>query len=90
MPHTLIFQKMAAMSHGRPSPRNTLTELEPVTLPMALSAVSSIVAACLLANRSGRLVPSATNVIAVTLSYIVIVIIIMASLCNRGHYIFAV
>jgi len=59
---------MAAMSHGRPRPRNTLTELDPVTLPMELSAVSSIVAACLLANRSGRLVPSATNVIDVTLS----------------------
>ena len=56
------------MSHGNPRPRNTLTELEPVTLPMELSALSSMVAACLLANRSGRLVPSATNVIAVTLS----------------------
>merc|ERR1719174_1250456 len=29
-----------AMSQGRPRPRNTLTELEPVTLPTELSAVS--------------------------------------------------
>jgi len=64
----LASQKMAAMSQGNPRPRNTLTELEPVTLPIELSAVSSIVAACLLANKSGRLVPSATNVMAVTLS----------------------
>ena len=35
---------------------------------MELSAVLSIVAACLLANRSGKLVPMATNVMAVTAS----------------------
>lgn len=54
------------MSHGVPSPRNTLTELLPVTLPMDASAYFSETAAVLLANKSGRLVPSATNVKAVT------------------------
>ena len=48
---------MAASVHGRPKPKNTLTELLPVTLPTELSAVASICAACLLANKSGRLVP---------------------------------
>lgn len=56
------------MTQGRPRPKKTLTELLPVTFPMELSAVFSCVAACLLANRSGKLVPKATNVMAVTLS----------------------
>ena len=55
---------MLAMSHGSPRPRKTLTELEPVMLPMALSAYFSCMAAVLLANRSGSEVPSATNVMA--------------------------
>ena len=54
------------MSHGSPSPRNTLTELEPVTLPIALSALSLFCAAYMEAKVSGREVPRATNVIAVT------------------------
>merc|ERR1719359_1326256 len=54
-----------AMSQGRPRPRNTLTELEPVTLPTELSAVSSCVAALLEAKVSGREVPRATKVMAV-------------------------
>ena len=45
---------------------NTLTELLPVTFPIALSAVFSLTAAALLANVSGRDVPRATKVIAVT------------------------
>ena len=55
---------MAAMSHGSPSPKNTLTEFDPVTLPMALSACFSPTAAALLANVSGSEVPKATKVIA--------------------------
>ena len=55
---------MAAMVHGSPRPKNTLTELLPVTFPMALSAVFSPTAAALLANVSGRDVPSATKVMA--------------------------
>jgi hypothetical protein len=61
---------MAAISQGRPKPKNTLTEFDPVTLPIALSAVLSCIAANLDAKVSGRLVPSATNVIAVTESFI--------------------
>merc|ERR1719409_194631 len=57
-----------AMSQGRPRPRNTLTELEPVTLPTELSAVSSCVAALLEAKVSGREVPRATKVMAVMAS----------------------
>jgi hypothetical protein len=45
---------------------NTLTELLPVTFPIALSAVFSFTAAALLANVSGREVPRATKVMAVT------------------------
>ena len=65
---TFAVQYMDAISQGSPKPRNTFTELLPVTLPIELSAVFSWVAACLLANKSGRLVPRATNVMAVTLS----------------------
>lgn len=53
------------MSQGSPKPRNTLTELLPVMLPMALSAYFSCTAADLEANVSGSDVPRATNVIAV-------------------------
>ena len=52
------------MSHGSPSPRKTLTELEPVTFPIALSACLSPTAAALDANVSGREVPRATKVMA--------------------------
>jgi hypothetical protein len=45
----------------KPNPRNTLTEFDPVTLPIALSAVFSFFAAILLANVSGKLVPMATK-----------------------------
>ena len=55
---------MDAISQGRPSPRNTLTELLPVIFPMALSAFFSPTAAALEAKVSGKDVPRATNVIA--------------------------
>lgn len=57
---------MEPMSHGRPRPRNTLTELEPVTFEMAASAYLSCAAAVMEAKVSGRDVPRATKVIAVT------------------------
>mmetsp|Transcript_55927 Transcript_55927/g.173401 ORF Transcript_55927/g.173401 Transcript_55927/m.173401 type:complete len:233 (-) Transcript_55927:384-1082(-) len=53
------------MVQGRPRPRKTFTELLPVTFPMELSAVGSCCAASFDATVSGRLVPSATSVIAV-------------------------
>ena len=56
------------MIHGMPSPTNTFTEFEPVTLPMAESAVSDVLAAVILAKVSGRDVPIATRVMAVTAS----------------------
>ena len=43
-----------------------MTEFEPVTFPMAASAVSSLSVAAFEANVSGSEVPSATNVMAVT------------------------
>ncbi len=49
------------MTHGKPKPRKTLTELLPVTLPIALSAVFSFLAAIALANVSGSDVPRATK-----------------------------
>lgn len=49
------------MTQGIPRPKKTLTELLPVTLPIALSAVFSFLAAMRLANVSGKLVPKATN-----------------------------
>jgi len=52
-----------------PIPRKTLTALLPVTLPIDESAYWSLMAATLLANVSGRLVPRATNEIAVTASF---------------------
>ena len=57
---------MAATAHGRPSPKKTFTELDPVTLPMAESAYSEDLAAVILAKVSGREVPRATIVMAVT------------------------
>ena len=56
------------MTQGSPRPRKTLTEFEPVTFPMALSAFFSLAAAVLLAKVSGREVPRATNVIAVEIN----------------------
>lgn len=56
---------MEAIIHGIPRPMNTLTELLPVTFPIALSAVFSDTAAILLAKVSGSDVPRATNVMAV-------------------------
>lgn len=53
------------MTQGRPSPRNTLTELDPVTFPTASSAYLSYLAAMLDAKVSGIEVPIATNVMAV-------------------------
>lgn len=58
------------MVHGSPSPKKTLTELDPVTLPIAESAYSEVFAAVIDAKVSGREVPKATNVIAVTDSLI--------------------
>lgn len=52
--------------HGNPSPKNTFTALDPVTFPIAASAVSSLMAADLDANVSGREVPRATNYLART------------------------
>ena len=60
---------MEDMSHGRPRPTNTLTELEPVTFPIAESANSEFYAAVILANVSGKDVPTATSVMAVTASF---------------------
>ena len=46
-----------------------MTELLPLMFPMELSAVFSPTAACLLAKVSGILVPKATRVMAVILSF---------------------
>ena len=54
------------INQGSPRPTNTLTELDPVTLPMAESANSDCCAAVILANVSGNEVPIATKVMAVT------------------------
>ena len=48
---------------------NTFTELLPVTLLIALSAVFSLAAAALLAKVSGSEVPKATKVMAVISSF---------------------
>lgn len=58
--------QITAITHGRPSPRKTFTEFEPVTLPTAASAYFSYEAAVIDAKVSGNDVPRATNVIAVT------------------------
>lgn len=57
--------KVTATTHGSPSPKNTFTEFDPVTLPIAASAYFSYYAAVILANKSGNEVPKATKVIAV-------------------------
>merc|ERR1719375_409854 len=62
----LACQYAEPMSQGRPRPKKTLTELEPVTLPTELSAYLSPRAACIEAKVSGREVPRATRVMAVT------------------------
>ena len=64
----LAAQYAAPMSQGSPSPRKTLTELEPVTLPIDESADLSPRAACIEAKVSGSDVPSATKVMAVIVS----------------------
>lgn len=56
----------AEMTHGSPSPKKTLTQFDPVTLLIAASAYSEVWAAVLEAKVSGREVPRATKVIAVT------------------------
>jgi hypothetical protein len=48
---------MVAKSQGSPSPKKTLTLFEPVTFPIALSALGLSSAAVLLANVSGSDVP---------------------------------
>jgi len=53
-----------ATTHGRPRPRKTFTEFDPVTLPIAASACFSCLAAVIDANVSGSEVPRATKVIA--------------------------
>ena len=63
---------MAAISHGRPKPRNTFTELLPVIFPIALSAFFSPTAAAFEANVSGKEVPRATKVIAKNINNIFI------------------
>jgi len=55
-----------AMAHGRPRPKKTFTEFDPVTLPIAESAYSDDLAAVILAKVSGKEVPRATRVMAVT------------------------
>ena len=57
---------MLAITHGRPRPKKTLTEFDPVTFPTAESAYFSAAAAAILAKVSGSEVPRATNVMAVT------------------------
>ena len=59
-------QYVEAIAHGSPRPRNTFTELEPVTFPIAESAYSDCLAAVMDAKVSGSDVPRATIVIAVT------------------------
>lgn len=55
-----------ANTHGIPSPKNTFTELDPVTLPIAGSAQVESLAAFMDARVSGSDVPIPTIVIAVT------------------------
>merc|ERR1712228_175129 len=53
---------MVAIIQGRPSPRKTLTELDPVTFVIAASASGEKTTANLEANVSGSDVPRATRV----------------------------
>lgn len=66
----LAAKYMVAMTQGRPNPRNTLTEFDPVMFPIAESADSEFLAADILAKVSGNEVPRATSVIAVVASSI--------------------
>jgi hypothetical protein len=61
----LLDQTEVAITHGSPRPRKTLTELDPVTFPIASSAVSEFLAAVIDAKVSGKEVPRATKVMAV-------------------------
>ena len=61
----MLDQTEVAITHGSPSPRKTLTELDPVTFPIASSAVSEFLAAVIDAKVSGKEVPRATKVMAV-------------------------
>lgn len=54
------------ITHGNPRPKKMFTELEPVTLPTAESAYGEPWAAVIDANVSGRDVPTATKVMALT------------------------
>ena len=65
VPPYLLDSYIVAITHGIPSPKNTFTEFDPVTLPIAASASSSYLAAVILAKVSGREVPKATKVMAV-------------------------
>ena len=62
----VLSSQRVAITQGRPRPRNTFTEFDPVTLPTDASAVDSQVAANIEAKVSGRDVPNATKVMAVT------------------------
>eukprot|EP00732_Lithocolla_globosa_P002104 Lithocolla_globosa_v1_NODE_1276_length_2703_cov_31.340883.p2 type:complete len:168 gc:universal NODE_1276_length_2703_cov_31.340883:2575-2072(-) len=64
-----VDQYTAHTNQPIPKPKKTLTELLPVTFPRLLSAVVSITAAVLEAKVSGKEVPKATMVIAVTESF---------------------
>lgn len=55
---------MVPINHGKPRPKNTFTEFDPVTLLIEASAVSSSRAAVREANVSGSEVPRATKVMA--------------------------
>ena len=65
----MLASNMEPRIQGRPRPRKTFTEFEPVTLPMAASAYFSLWAAVIEANVSGKEVPSATKVMAVTVGF---------------------
>jgi len=62
----LTSHQTQASVQGKPSPRKTLTELEPVMFPMAESASGDERAAVMDAKVSGSDVPKATRVIPVT------------------------
>lgn len=59
---------MAAIDQANPMPKKTLTALEPVMWPIEASAVTSCMAAWRLANVSGKPIPIAISVTAVTVS----------------------
>lgn len=61
----MVASYVTETTHGRPSPKKTFTEFDPVTLPTAASAYFSYLAAVIEAKVSGREVPRATKVMAV-------------------------